>query len=68
MRRELVLLHRAFVLAERAGKATVPRFPTVRVENARSGFFEREQWDAVRAQLPPWLQDVGDFAYLTVGA
>jgi integrase len=65
VRRELVLLHRAFVLAERAGKATVPRFPTVRVENARSGFFEREQWAAVRAQLAPWLQDVGDFAYLT---
>jgi integrase len=65
VKRELVLLHRAFVLAERAGRATVPRFPTISVQNARGGFFEREQWLSVRRHLPAWLQDVGDFAYLT---
>jgi hypothetical protein len=66
IRRELVLLHRALVLAERAGKvASVPRFPTIRVEKARSGFFEREQWLAVRTHLTSPLQDVGDFAYAT---
>jgi hypothetical protein len=66
VRRELVLLHRALVLAHRAARlATVPPFPTIAVDNARSGFFEPEQWQAIRAQLPSHLQDVGDFAYLT---
>lgn len=65
VKRELVLLHRAFVLAERAERARVPRFPTVSVHNARSGFFEREQWLAVRRHLSAPIRDVGDFAYLT---
>lgn len=66
VRRELALLHRAFVLAVRAGKvALVPAFPTVRVDNARSGFFEFEEWQAVRTRLPATVQRVGDFAFLT---
>ncbi len=66
VRRELALLHRALMLAHRAGRlAAVPPFPTIAVDNARSGFFEPEEWQAVRAQLPSHLQDVGDFAYLT---
>lgn len=65
VRRELALLHRALVLAERAERATVPRFPTISVSNARGGFFEREQWLAVRKHLAPWMQDVGDFAFAT---
>lgn len=66
VRRELVLLHRAFVLALRAERvAEIPPFPTIAVDNARRGFFEFETWQAVRCGLPPDLQDVGDFAYLT---
>jgi hypothetical protein len=39
IRRELVLLHRALVLAHRAGRlAALPPFPTITVDNARSGF------------------------------
>jgi integrase len=65
-RRELALLHRAFVLAHRAERVTeVPPFPTVAVNNARRGFFELETWQSVRCELAPHLQDVGDFAYLT---
>ena len=66
IRRELPLLHRALVLAHRAGRlAAVPPFPTITVDNARSGFFESEQWQSIRAHLPLHLQDVGNFAYLT---
>jgi integrase len=65
VRREFALLHRAFILAARAGKAECPAFPTIRVQNARSGFFEQEQWEAVRENLPEHARDVGDFAYLT---
>ncbi len=45
--------------------ALVPPLPTIAVDNARGGFFEDEQWRAVREHLPPHLQDAGDFAYLT---
>ena len=67
VRRELVLLHRAFVLALRAGKVTqVPPFPTIEVgDNARRGFFELHDWLAVREQLVAHYEDVGDFGYLT---
>src|SRR6266478_7073641 len=52
VRRELVLLHRAFVLARRAGRVTeVPPFPTVTVDNARRGFFELETWQTIRRDL-----------------
>jgi integrase len=67
VRRELGLLRRSFVLAKRAQLvAETPAFPTVAVgNNARTGFFEPEQWRAVRAHLAPHYQDACDFAYLT---
>ena len=66
VRRELVLLHRAFVLGRGAEKvAQIPRFPTISVDNARSGFFEPDEWRAIRAHLPAHRQDVCDFANLT---
>ena len=65
VRRELALLHRAFVLAHRAGKvALVPPFPTIGVDNARSGFFEPDEWQSIREHLASLYQNVGDFAYL----
>jgi len=63
--RELAQLHHAFVLAERAGKAECPRFPTITVNNARRGFFEEADWRALRVHLAPHYQDLGDFAFLT---
>jgi integrase len=65
VRWELGALRRAFKLAERAGKAECPPFPSVTVDNARKGFFEREQWQTIRANLRPEFQDVGDFGFLT---
>jgi integrase len=65
IRRELSILHRAFKLAKQRGMAEIPEFPRTEVDNARIGFFEPEQWHAVRAQLSGDLRDLGDFMYLT---
>jgi integrase len=65
VRLELSALRRAFHLAARAGKAECPPFPTIMVSNARKGFFEREEWAAIRTHLRAEFQDFGDFAFLT---
>src|SRR5215472_5743036 len=65
VRYELSILRRAFRLAKRAGKAICPDFPTIEVHNVRTGFFEREDFQAVCAHLPPEIQAVATFAYLT---
>jgi integrase len=65
VRWELGALRRAFRLAARAGIAECPPFPTITVSNARKGFFEREEWAAIRLHLRPEFQDFGDFAFLT---
>ncbi len=50
---ELRLLHRAFVLAHRAGKvAQVPPFPTVTVSNARKIFATQSEIDRIVRHLP----------------
>lgn len=64
--RELAALRRAFRLAEKAGRVeTRPIFELLREDNARTGFFERGAFEAVRAKLPEWLQPVVTFQYLT---
>ncbi len=65
VRWELGALRRAFNLAARSGRAELPQFPTLHVANAREGFFEPQEWQAIRAHLRPEFQDFGDFAYLT---
>jgi integrase len=66
VRREVVLLHRAFVLGRGAEKVSqIPRFPTISVDNARSGFFEPDEWHEIRERLPVHHQDACDFANLT---
>jgi hypothetical protein len=52
VRLELTHLHKAFRLAERAGKAICPPFPQITVQNVRTGFFERADFEAVRSHLP----------------
>lgn len=53
-------------LGERAGKvATWPYIALLREDNVRTGFFEPEQFAAVRARLPEDLRPAVEFAYLT---
>jgi integrase len=64
--RELAVLRRAFTLAVENGKLfTRPHVPMLRENNVRTGFFEREQFEAVRRNLPEPLQAVVTFAYVT---
>ncbi len=65
--RELAVLHRAMVLAKECGKIPlVPSFPKpLRENNVRKGFFEHEEFVALRAALPEYLRPVATFAYWT---
>jgi integrase len=65
--RELSLLHRAFTLGREAGRVTVvPTLPKkLKENNVRKGFFERDQFVAMRAALPPDVKPVMTFAYWT---
>jgi len=66
VRNETNALKRALRLARRMGKvAQVPDFPTVHVADPRTGFFEREAFAAVLAELPESLRAPIEFAYLT---
>ena len=66
VRNELNALRRAFKLADQAGKIErIPHFPTIKVSNVRTGFFEREEFDRVLTHLKPDLQAVCEFGYLT---
>ncbi len=65
VRNELAALKRAFRLAERAGRAVLPPFPTLTVHNTRSGFFEAADFHRVCTLLPEHLRPVATFMYLT---
>jgi integrase len=41
----------------------VPKVPTIRVSAIRTGFFEREDFERVRAELPDYLHPVVTLAY-----
>jgi integrase len=62
--RELAVLKRMFVLAIK-GKRIVatPHIPMLVEDNTRTGFFEREQFDSVRAHLPAEVRGVVTLAY-----
>jgi integrase len=63
---EIGLLRRAFTLAQKAGKVDrIPVIDSLHVSNARRGFFERAELDAVLKHLPSHLQGVMEFAYVT---
>lgn len=63
---ELAFLRRAFTLAHSEGRITeVPRFPAIEVDNARQGFFEAADFEAVCQHLSPVLADMARFAYLS---
>jgi integrase len=64
--RELAALKRMFRLAEISGKVTQrPYVPMLREDNARKGFFEAAEFQAVRAALPEHLKAVAETAYVT---
>lgn len=63
--RELAALRRMFALAVKAGR--LPHRPHIAMlaeDNAREGFLEPADFEAVRAHLPPDLADAATFAYL----
>lgn len=62
--RELSLLKRGYSLNARA-VTTRPAIPIAKEKNARKGFFERKQFEAVRAALPDYLQPLLTIAYVT---
>jgi integrase len=64
--RELAILKRAFVLAMRAGTlVSRPHIALLAEDNVRSGFFELEQFEAVRRHLPDAAQRLATFEYVT---
>lgn len=65
--RELAIVKRAYRLAKQAGRfmGDIPHIAMLKERNVRRGFLERDQLDAVKKHLPPALQPVVEFAYLT---
>jgi integrase len=64
--REMAALKRMFRLGERAGKIVMPPYiPMLTEDNARKGFFERGEFQAVVAALPDDLKAVFEVAYIT---
>jgi len=64
--RELESLKRAFNLGIQAGKLiSKPYVPKLKENNIRTGFFEPEQFYAVRGHLPEYLKPYVTFAYIT---
>ncbi len=64
--RELAMLRRGLRLGVRLGKvATRPEFSLLRENNARSGFFEPDEFRAVLGQLPEHLRPLASFLYWT---
>ncbi len=63
----LAILRRGYTLARKAGLcAARPEFPVIAVDNARQGFFERADFEKLRAQLrTETARNISTFAYLT---
>jgi integrase len=63
---ELAALKRGFSLAVRAGRLVHrPAFPTIQLDNARTGFFEELEFRSLLAKLPDYLRPPVTFAYLS---
>lgn len=64
--RETGALKQALNLARKQGRlARIPYIPMLKEDNARQGFFEREDFEAVVASLAPAIADIARFAYLS---
>jgi hypothetical protein len=63
---ELATIRRAFRLAVQGGElVSMPHIPMLALNNARTGFFERADLDAVLKHLPTWVHGVLIFAFVT---
>lgn len=63
---ELSHLQRGFSLGILYGRISqAPKFPRLKERNARKGFFERAEFEAVVTKLPLYLQPVAWTCYLT---
>jgi integrase len=63
---ELATIRRAFRLAVRGHElATMPHVPMLTLDNARKGFFERHEFEAVLKHLPAYLHAPLTFAFVT---
>jgi len=63
---ELALLRRAMTLAVRQGRLTSrPAFPEIGVQNARVGFFEPAEFEAVVRELPAPIKRIAVVGYYT---
>lgn len=64
IQRELSHLRAALRLAVDDKRLTsVPRFPTIKVDNARQGFIEPADFERLHAELPAELKDFATFLY-----
>ncbi len=62
----LSYLRAALRYAQKRGEVdTLPYFPTLKFHNARQGFFEREEFEAILAHLPEPHAAVARFGYST---
>ena len=61
IRGHLKLIEQAF----RFAKLAPPDLPKLKVDNARSGFFSREEFDRLSKHLPEDLRDFCLFGYIT---
>jgi integrase len=63
---EQAVLRRAFRLGCKMDKVTKqPEVSMLKVENARKGFFERDQFESVLAKLPEYMRPLFRVAYVT---
>ena len=62
---ELKALKRMSLAIEAGKLGRAPRIPLLKENNVRIGFFEAEQFEAVRKHLPPALRPLVTFMYLT---
>jgi integrase len=66
VRNELAALKFMFSLATKARRLNRrPAFPSIKVDNARKGFFEEEDFAALHTELPVYLKNLFAFAYHT---
>jgi integrase len=64
--REVGVLKQAFHLAHKQGRLSrLPYFPMLKEDNARQGFFEKGEFEAMAANLSGVVADVARFAYLS---
>ena len=66
--RALAALRRAFNLGRKATPPKVARMPQFKLlpeNNARQGFFEHSEYQAILRELPPHIQPILTFAYYT---